>query len=160
MTAPAQPDPVIPEPVEDKPAQAKPEIDWKAEARKHEARAKANQAAAEKLAALEEAQKSEQQKAEESRLAAERRAQEAEAKALRLEVALDKGVPGHLRGYVQGNTPEEIEASAAQVLADFAAAQPQAPTTAGSIDQGARTPPLPLNGDPFERALRNAVGIQ
>lgn len=129
---------------------------WKELSKKNEQRAKANADAAARLAEIEEAQKSAEQKAEEARLAAETRAQDAEVKAMRLEVALDKGIPGHLRGYVQGTTQEEIEASADKVLADFQAAK--APTAAGSIDQGARTS-MALNGDPLLDSLKHTLGI-
>ena len=92
------------------------EIDWKAEARKHEqrakenaAKAKANEGAAQRLAEIEDANKSEIEKVAARAEAAEKRAAELEAKSIRSDVALAKGVPAAL---LTGSTQEELEASA------------------------------------------------
>jgi hypothetical protein len=71
-------------------------------------------ARAAKLAELEEAQKTAEQKAAERLEAAERKAAELEAKATRAEVAAETGVPA---GLLAGATREELEASAAALLA-------------------------------------------
>jgi hypothetical protein len=100
--------------------------DWKAEAekwkglsRKHEAQAKENLAAAQKLAAYEESQKSESQKAADRMAVLEREVSEAKTTALRYEVGVEKGVPTKLLRYLSGSTKEELEANAAQLIADF-----------------------------------------
>jgi hypothetical protein len=97
------------------------EVDWKAEARKHEARAKenaakakANETAAQRLAEIEDANKSELEKAAARAEAAEKRAAELEAKALRSDVAAEKGVPAAL---LTGSTKEELEAAADALIA-------------------------------------------
>lgn len=97
------------------------ETDWKAEARKWESRAKenlrnarANEGAAQRLAELEESQKTEAQKTADRLAAAEKRAAELESKAVRAEVAADKGVPVAL---LSGSTREELEASADALIA-------------------------------------------
>jgi len=88
-------------------------------ARKHEDRAKENFAAAQKLAAIEESQKTESQKAADRIAALEREAADAKSTALRYEVGAEKGVPTKLLRYLTGSTKEELEANAAQLLADF-----------------------------------------
>lgn len=105
---------------EDDADKADDKTDWKAEARKHESRskewqakAKANETAAQRLKELEDADKSEAEKALARAEAAEKRAAEAEAKALRAEIATEKGVPVAL---LAGNTREELEASAAELI--------------------------------------------
>lgn len=97
------------------------EIDWKAEARKHEARAKenaakakANETAAQRLAEIEDANKTEIERVAARAEAAEKRAAELEAKSLRTDVAVEKGVPV---GLLTGSTKEELEASAEALIA-------------------------------------------
>lgn len=106
------------------------EIDWKSEARKHEqrakdnaAKAKANEGAAQRLAEIEDANKSEIEKVAARAEAAEKRAAELEAKSIRSDVALAKGVPAAL---LTGSTQEELEASA-DALIEFRGEQ-QAPS--------------------------------
>lgn len=89
---------------------------WKALARKHEARAKENAGAAQRLAEIEEQGKSESERLAERIASAERRAEDAERKALRYEVAAAKGVPSKLMRFLQGNTEEELTASADELL--------------------------------------------
>lgn len=90
---------------------------WKAMARKHEQQAKENADAARRLAEIEEAQKTEAEKATERLTATEKRAAAAELKALRLEVALAKGVPSDYQEFLTGDTLEELEAKADKLLA-------------------------------------------
>lgn len=92
---------------------------WKALARKHEANAKANSAAATKLAELENASKTELEKLNDKAAAAEERAAKAEHEALRIQICADEGVPTKLRKYVVGDTQEELEASAKEILEEF-----------------------------------------
>jgi hypothetical protein len=112
VSVPAAPEVEVVEGAEPEPK----EIDWKAEARKHEqrakdnaAKAKANESAAQRLAEIEDANKSEIEKIVARAEAAEKRAAELEAKSIRSEVALAKGVPASL---LTGSTQEELEASA------------------------------------------------
>jgi hypothetical protein len=92
---------------------------WKAMSRKHEAEAKANRGAADKLKEFEDKDKSEVQRLTDKAAAADQRATDAEAKALRYEVAADKGIqPKHLK-YLTGTTKEEIEESATGIIEDF-----------------------------------------
>jgi hypothetical protein len=73
--------------------------------------------------ALEEQNKTELQREKERADNAERLAQEANVKALRADVALDKGIPANL---LSGSTKEELEASAEALLA-FRGAQTKQP---------------------------------
>lgn len=89
---------------------------WKAMSRKHEATAKSNAAAAKRVQEMEDASKSDIEKAQAAVVAAEKRAENAEAKAARFEVALEKKVPSNLMKFLTGSTPEEIAASADELL--------------------------------------------
>lgn len=80
-------------------------------------------AKAAKLAEIEESQKSEAEKSTARAEAAEKRAQELEIKALRAEVANDKGVPASL---LSGSTQEELE-EAADALIAFRGEQKKSP---------------------------------
>lgn len=102
-----------PQPEPDVPAQ---DTDWKAEARKWEQRAKANKDAAARLQQFEDAQKSEQEKLTEKLSATEKRAVEAELRAARLEVATSKGLPMASVKFLTGDTPDELSASADELL--------------------------------------------
>lgn len=130
------------------------ETDWKAEARKWEARSKENAKAAERLAELEDANKTAEQKAAERLAAAEARAAELEAKATRAEVAAEKGVPAAL---LTGSTREELEASAAALIAFKGEQRPTVPRPDPS--QGARGGDVALNGDPLLDSLKSKLGI-
>lgn len=92
---------------------------WKALARKHEEQAKANADAARRLQEIEDAKKSELEKLTEAQTAAERRAAEAEQRALRLEVAAEKGLTPAQAKRLVGATKEELEADADELLASF-----------------------------------------
>lgn len=101
---------------------------WKQKAREQEKRAKDNAEAAKRLAELEESQKTETQRLTERADAEYKRAQDAEAKLLRYEVAAETGVPATTLKFLTGNTREEIEASAKDVLALIGdAAKPRTP---------------------------------
>jgi hypothetical protein len=89
---------------------------WKALARKHEAEAKKNAAAAKRLAEVEDADKSEIQRAADKAAAAEARATAAEHRADRLEVAAAKGLSPSLAARLVGQTREELEADADELL--------------------------------------------
>ena len=107
-------------------APAQDPTDWKAMARKWEQQAKANKAAADKLAQLEDAQKTAEQKSAERLAAAEAKAAEAEAKAIRAEVAAEKGVPVAL---LTGATREDLEAAADALIAFRGEQKPAGPSS-------------------------------
>lgn len=151
MTTPTSTQPVgveqttVPAVPEAPPAQAKPETDWKAEARKHEARAKENAAAASELAALKESQKTETQKLADRLAAAEKAAADRESEALRMRVALTKGVPAELVDRLRGDDEAAMNEDADRLLALLAPGRPK-----GNADQGARTTAGPSsNADVF-----------
>lgn len=89
---------------------------WKALARKHEAEAKKNKTAADRVAALEDADKSEIQRERDKAAAAEARAKAAEHRADRLDVAAAKGLSPSLAARLVGETREELEADADELL--------------------------------------------
>ena len=133
---------------------------WKQKAREQEARAKANADAATKLQQFEDRDKTEAQKLTERAEAAEKRAAETEARALRLEVAAEKGLTPAQAKRLVGTTREELEADAAELLETFKPATDQTETVATSLDLGTRGgSAMPLNGDPLEKALRSKLGI-
>jgi len=120
-----------------------PETDWKAEARKWEQRAKDNAPAVKRLAEIEEANKTAEQKSAE----AIKRGEQAEARALRLEVALSKRLDPTLAARLQGSTKEELEADADALMALIPAKAPEAlpalpvgPTVPGQQPGGAPAP--------------------
>ncbi len=98
---------------------------------------KANKEAEEsrrKLKEIEDRDKSDGEKLTDRLTAAEKRAEAAEARALRLEVAASKGLtPGQAKR-LAGNTQEELEADADELLADFA------PAAAGGGDDDEQKP--------------------
>jgi hypothetical protein len=102
------------------------EPDWKAEARKWERRAKANGAearknadAANRLKETEDADRSEVEKLTARVATAEKRAVEAEAKALKAEIAQEKGLTAGQAKRLHGETREDIEADADELLEAF-----------------------------------------
>lgn len=92
---------------------------WKALARKHEQRAKENSSAAEELAKIRESQKTEAEKLQDKVSAAEKRAAEVEMRALRAEVAFEKGLTPAQAKRLVGTTKEELEADADDLLNTF-----------------------------------------
>jgi hypothetical protein len=92
---------------------------WKALARKHEKQAKENADAARELAALKEGEKTDLQKATDTAAEAEKRAVEAEKKVARLTVALRKGLTETQSKRLIGDTEEDLEKDADELLADF-----------------------------------------
>lgn len=110
---------------------------WKALSRKNEAEAKALRPAAQKLADLEESQKSELEKAQARADAAEKKALETEHAALRASVALELGLTASQAKRLVGSTKEELEADAAELLADIKNTKPgTAPSSDGQGKQG------------------------
>jgi hypothetical protein len=92
---------------------------WKALSRKHEAQAKANAAAAKRLAELEDAQKSEAERAADKVAQAEKTAHSATSELARLRVAMRKGLTEAQAKRLVGETEEELEADADELLASF-----------------------------------------
>jgi len=137
------------------------ETDWKAEARKWETRAKENSTAAKRLSEIEEASKTEAQKLAERAEAAERALADAQADALRSKVIAKHGIPEDYHEFVVGATEEELTAKAEKVqkLIEAQSDAPAATKHVAVLGEG-KTPPLALNGDGIESALKNALGIQ
>jgi hypothetical protein len=123
-----------PAPIPDPKVDEKPQgdtTDWKAEARKWEDRAKADRAkarenedAAKRLKDLEDSDKTELQKATDAANAATKRADEAESRALRLEIAHEKGLTPAQAKRLVGGTREELEADADELVETFAPPAP------------------------------------
>ncbi len=114
-----------------------------------------------KLQEFEDRDKSEAQKLAERAEAAEKRATELETRALRLEVAAEKGLTPAQAKRLVGSTREELAADADELLETFKPAPSEEPSGIPSLDLGnpRGSAPLPLNGDPLERALRQKLGI-
>lgn len=106
---------------------------WKALSRKHEEQSKSNADKARQYDEFTEAQKSELEKALDDAQKAAARAEAAEARELRAEVAADKGVP---RNLLSGNTREEMEASADELLAFRGPTTPAPPVDFGGGKRG------------------------
>lgn len=92
---------------------------WKAQARKHETRAKENSERARKFDELEASQKSELEKATDAVRQAEERAAKAERDALRFRIAAKKGLNDTQAKRLLGETEEELEQDADELLASF-----------------------------------------
>lgn len=92
---------------------------WKALARKHEDQAKANSDAAKRLKEIEDKGKDDLQRATERADEADKKASAAEARALRAEVALAKGLTATQAKRLVGDTQEELEADADELLKDL-----------------------------------------
>jgi len=150
-------------PTADEPSDDQPDKNWQAEAtkwkalaRKHEKAAKDNADAARRLAEIEESGKSEQERLAEARQSAEERAQSAERETARLRVALRKGLTDVQARRLVGNTEEELEADADELLATFAPAQasdtdlPSRPRE--RLRPGARPDATPDETDPAKLA--------
>lgn len=90
---------------------------WKAMARKHEREA---EKLAKQLADIEASKMSDLERAQQQAQDAATRAEQAELRALRLEIASQKGLtPGQAKRLV-GNTREELEADADEIVSEFA----------------------------------------
>jgi len=132
---------------------------WKQKAREQETRAKANAKAAETLEQIENASKTEQERAAEALKSAETRAVDAEKALLKLTVAFEKGLTPAQAKRLVGDSREDLEADADDLLATFKPAATEE-VAVPSMDLGTRGgSPMPLNGDPLEAALRKTLGI-
>lgn len=114
---------------EEQPRRVKPSetVDyWKQRSRENEEKAKANADAARELDRIRESQKTSEQRTAEALQAAERRAAEAESQLARLSVAVEKGLtPGQAKRLI-GNSREELEADAEDLLTELRLADPAA----------------------------------
>lgn len=90
-----------------------------------------------KLKEIEDRDKSELEKERDAKTVAEKRAEEAEARALRLEVAAEKGLTLRQAKRLAGSTREELEADADELLEDLGGAS----GSNGNGDSGGRKPP-------------------
>jgi cell division septum initiation protein DivIVA len=120
---------------------------WKALSRKHETAAKTNSAAAKKLQELEDKDKSESDRLTDRVTIAEKKAADAEREAARLRVGLRKGLTETQAKRLVGETEEELEADAKELLASF---QPPA------NDEGKGKGDMP-SGRPKERVRSGAA---
>lgn len=92
---------------------------WKAHSRKHEGQAKANADAAKRLKEIEDANKTETQKLAEEKAAAESVAKSVSGELMRLRVAMRKGLTETQAKRLVGDTEEELEQDAEDLLASF-----------------------------------------
>lgn len=102
---------------------------------------------------IEDAQKTAEQKAAEALASAQSAASEATAKALRYEVAAEKGLDLAFAARLTGSTKEELEADADALMAlipkapEVPATPPAGPTVPGQQPGGAQTPALVTQSD-------------
>lgn len=143
-----------PEPTPDPPPAQEP--DWKAEARKWEKRAKENTDAAARLAALEDAQKTDQDKLQDRLDLLEQEHRQSTTEAARLKVALKKGLDEVQARRLVGETSEELEADADELLASFNTSAPPPPA---SRNQGSDGGAPDVNPDQLAEQIWNAHRI-
>ena len=133
---------------------------WKAKAREQEKRAKENAQAARRRSEIEEASKTAEQKAADRVAELERQAAEIEARATRAEVAATTGLPVEILAGPKDSTAEAVTEYAEMVKAHFERTDTQRKQHNNIVPrEGAPTPPLALNGDGIEAALRAKLGI-
>lgn len=134
---PATPAPV-PEGTDTEPAvdPAKEAEKWKAIARKHEERAKANAEAAARLKEIEDAGKSETEKLQAALEEARANARKSTVKALKLEVANEKGLPASLAKFLPDTDNEVDMMQAADELLEASGA---------GLDTSTKRPKSPLS---------------
>jgi len=104
-----------------------------------------------------EASKTEQQRKDEAAKAATERAEKAEAKAMRLEVAVAAGLPVTWAARLVGNTQAELEADAKALAEDRAATTEPTPRrrTTSDADKGGEGPNGGMSG-----IIRRQAGVQ
>ena len=90
--------------------------DWKAEARKWEKRSKDNSDAAARLTEIEDASKSAEQRLQDQLAEATAKATGAESQLVRMQVAADKGLTPAQAKRLTGETRDELEADADELL--------------------------------------------
>jgi len=115
-----------------------------------EARGKAEKARADRQRESEDSKQTAEQKAAEEREALQRTAMENAAKALRYEVAAEKGLDLKLATRLTGTTREELEADAEVLMGLIPKAEPNSeltPTPGQPVPTVAKTPPTPGSGN-------------
>ena len=143
--------------------------DWKAKAREWEKRAKQNMARiselepkAKQFDTLEAASKSELERAQEQANLLQRELETTQRQALVASVALDKGLPANLARRLQGDSREDLEADAEELLSQFQASQssepraPRADPSQGSSSSGATASADPAQQ--FAAVIRSQIG--
>lgn len=139
------------------------EVDWKALAEKWERQAKNDRKTLEGLKTSMQGLLTPEQVADQAQAAAAAAAQATTAsqEALKLRVALEKGVPASMADRLIGSTREELEADAAVVLATMTAAAPQTPPAPGPRvpDAGAGTGRATPPKHDLNELLRIAAGV-
>lgn len=110
------------------------QVDWKAKAREWEAKSKANhklvqelQPKAQQFDALQAASQTELERAQQQADALQRELETTQRQALVASVALDKGLPANLARRLQGDSREDLEADADELLSQFQASQSRDP---------------------------------
>lgn len=108
---------------------------------------------------LDAASKTEAEKAAQRAADAETKAAAAEARALRLEVAADKGLSPAQAKRLTGSTKEELEADADELLDTFkpSTSDEEKPTPGGPPKETLRTGAAPTEPEPTKEDLRKAI---
>lgn len=158
VEAPEAPDGAAPEPkVDDLPEWARESLKKaNAEAAAYRKKVRDLEPLAKRAKELEDASKSDIERATEALTVAEKRAQEAELKALKLEVAAEKGLNASQARRLVGTTKEELEADADDLIDTFrsdeetVADAPRKPRE--RLRPGATPPEEPEKNDPYKRA--------
>lgn len=127
---------------------------WKAMARKHEAKAKANAEAAQRLKEMEHAGKSETEKLQALLEEQQVQARSATVKALKLQVAADKGLPATLAKFLPDLDDEVDMLAAADELLEASGAAGKATQPTRQTPKSTLTNPL---GDDDPAAQREAI---
>lgn len=135
-------------------ADTEPQVDaakeiekWKALARKHEEQAKKNAEAAARLKEIEDAGKSETEKLQAALEEAQRRARESTIKALKLQIANEKGLPPSLAKFLPDIDNEVDMMQAADELLEAAGTTIEAPSRRPKSNL---TNPLGGDADPVD----------
>jgi hypothetical protein len=102
---------------------------WKRQARENEKRAKENAEAAKRLRELEESEKSETQRLQEQLAEAQRERERLQRETMVARVALRKGLTDAQAKRLQGDTEEDLEADADELLSLMRPVQEQEPAT-------------------------------
>jgi hypothetical protein len=134
------------------------ETDWKAEARKWESRAKAAKAdseAAQKWREYEQSQKPEQERLAEELTRLKSEASEASTKLLRYEVANQRGIPADAIDLLNGQTREDLEASADKLMSLIANQSKN--TIKPDVNQGKPANANASTAEQFASALGNLL---
>ncbi len=127
---------------------------WKQRSRENETKAKGNAAAAKELAEIKDKDKTEQQRTAEALASAEAARKTAETQLLRSQIGAAKGLPPEMVGRLTGDTQEEIEADADELIEQIGKVGGGAPVT--DLKQGDRGAPKPV--DDVDNWIRKAAG--